>query len=173
MTSNPNKQPLWTHTAQRLALARLEADTSGTWFLPCADRCSKAAFRASLSDLFTNTLPVPELWFLLLPVLPFYTVYWFWRRLRPQPGWLIDMNPKHLQAIRQKQPKTLQLTPELGLLAHHRQIDITHPTRGPVLTLFRAAPSSDPQDALALENLTRTLAERLQLRLVGCRVSRT
>jgi hypothetical protein len=171
MALQPFKHPLWTHTAQRLALDILMAHTSDKLFLPCADRCSKAGFRASLSGFFTNTLPASELWFFLLPLLPFYTAYWFWRRLRPQAGWQIDMNRKHLDAVRQKLPHSLQLTPEMGLLAHHKQIDITHPTRGPLLTLFTAAPSRDAQDTLALENLARTLAERLQLRLVGCRVS--
>lgn len=140
-------------------------------FMPCMDRSSKAAFRKALSDLFTSTLPLPELWFLLIPLVPFYIAHWFWRRQRPHPGWLIDLHERKLESIRQKNHKTCQLTLEMGLLAHHRQIDITHPTRGPVLTLFTAAPSNDPQDKLALENLAQTLAKRLQLRLVGCRVS--
>jgi len=37
--------------------------------------------------------------------------------------------------------------------------------------LFTAATSSDPLDQIAQENLARTLAEKLKLRLVGCRVA--
>jgi hypothetical protein len=59
----------------------------------------------------------------------------------------------------------------MGLLAHHRQIDITHPTRGPLLTLFTAAGSNDSQDAVILETLATTLVDKLQLRLVGCRIT--
>jgi hypothetical protein len=171
MTTKPHNRQPWTVTAQRLVLADIRTDATSEIFLPCQDRSSKAAFRASLSKLFLSTFPIPELWILLWPVLPFYVAYWFWQRHRPQPGWLIEIQKRSLQAVRQKQPKSYLLTPEMGLLAHHRQIDITHPTQGPILILFTAAPSSDPQDAIALENLANTLAEQLQLRLVGCRVA--
>lgn len=171
--------PSGSSTVQCLVLAAVQDESSGSVFIPCVDRSSKAAFRSSLSGLLAGGMLWGDIWFLklvLLPlVLPLYVAYWFWRRRRPQPGWLIDWDHRRVQAVRQKHNNNnnnnnCPLTPEMGLLAHHRQIDITHPTRGPVLTLFTAAPSRDPQDQLAQEALAQALAERLSLRLVGCRV---
>ncbi len=98
-------------------------------------------------------------------------IFWLWWRTHPQPGWLVDWGGFRLQAVGQKHTDTCQLSADMGLLAHHRQMDITHPTRGPVLTLFTAAASSDPLDQSAQETLARILAEKLNLRLVGCRVA--
>ncbi len=167
-------KPLWDDTVQRQILARLQSATSSTLFIPCDDRRSLRAYRGHLFGLlqillFWTAWPI---WLIFLPVIvPVHAVYWFWRRRRPQPGWLLDWDKLQLRAVQQKTDATYPLSPDMGLLAHHRQIDITHPTRGPVLTLFTAAASGDPLDQSAQESLARTLAEKLNLRLVGCRVA--
>lgn len=168
-------KPSWDDTVQRQILARLQSATSSTLFIPCDDRHSFAAYRGHLFQLLQNLLFSTEFWrigLIFLPVIvPVHAVYWFWRRRRPQPGWLLDWDRLQLRAVQQKTDVTYPLSPDMGLLAHHRQIDITHPTRGPVLILFTAAASGDPLDQSAQEALTRTLAEKLHLRLVGCRVA--
>jgi hypothetical protein len=167
-------KPVCGDTAQRQMLARLQSATSSTLFIPCDDRHSFAAYRGHLFQLL-KILLCTELWpigLIFLPVIvPVHAVYWFWRRRRPQPGWLLDWDKLQLRSVQQKTDVTYPLSPDMGILAHHRQIDITHPTRGPVLILFTAAASGDPLDHNAQEALTRTLAEKLHLRLVGCRVA--
>ena len=170
MTSKPQHRTPWTVTPQRLVLEKLKKDTSGKIFVPCTDQTSRVGFRASFSNLFTGGVPLIGFWPLSLVILPLHVAHWFWRRRQAPPGWMIDMDQRFIQAIRQKHQQTFELTQDMGLLAHHGQIDITHPTRGPIITLFTAAPSSDPQDTAALRDLALMLAERLRLRLVGCRV---
>lgn len=160
----------WAVTTQRQLLKHLQDTSAPPAFIPCDDRRSFAAYMDYLSDILDN-LSLFSSWFILPIILPVITVYWFWRRTRPQPGWLVHWEGLRLQAVGQKDIYTCQLSAEMGLLAHHRQIDITHPNRGPVLTLFTAAASSDPLDQSAQETLARTLSEKLKLRLVGCRVA--
>jgi hypothetical protein len=160
----------WADTTQRQLLIRLQDTSVPPPFIPCDDRRSFTAYRSSLTDVLSSTL-LFNFWFALPIVIPFHGIFWFWQRICTQPGWNVDWTGHRLQAVGQKHNDTCQLSPELGLLAHHRQIDITHPTLGPVLTLFTAAASSDPLDQSAQENLARTLAEKLNLRLVGCRVA--
>lgn len=166
---------LWDDTVQRQILARLQSATSPPLFIPCDDRHSLQAYRGHLFGLLQSLMCWPEfwlIWLIFLPVIvPVHAVYWFWRRTRPQPGWLLDWDNLRLRAVQQNTDATYPLSSEMGLLAHHRQIDITHPTHGPVLTLFTASASSDPLDQSAQESLARTLAEKLNLRLVGCRVA--
>lgn len=165
---------IWADTAQRQILASLQDPAARPAFIPCDDRHSLAAYRGHLHQVLRDLLPWADLWIIwlvLLPVVvPLHGAYWLWRRTRPQPGWLVDWENLRLQAVGQKNKGTCQLSPEMGLLAHHGQIEITHPTYGPVLTLFTAAASSDPQDQVAQENLARALAETLKLRPVGFRV---
>lgn len=167
-----HSKTLWADTTQRQLLILLQDTSAPPSVIPCDDRCSYAAYRTSLSDVFGIGSPfLVNFWPLMLIVIPVHSIFWFWRRTRPKQGWLVDWAGLKVQAVGQKQTATFQLSPEMGLLAHHRQIDITHPTRGPVLTLFTAAASSDPLDHSAQEALARTLAEKLNLRLVGCRVT--
>jgi hypothetical protein len=165
-----HSKSFWADTTQRQLLLHLQDNAAPTAFIPLDDRRSFAAYRTNLSDVLGSPLLL-NFWFVLPVVVPFITAYWFWRRTRPKPGWLVDWAGLKVQAVGQKQTATFQLSPEMGLLAHHRQIDITHPTRGPVLTLFTVAASSDPLNHSAQEALARTLAEKLHLRLVGCRVA--
>lgn len=165
-----HSKALWADTTQRQLLRQLQDTSAPPVFIPCDDRHSFAAYRNGLSEVLGNPVLL-NFWLVLPVVLPIITVYWFWRRTRPQPGWRVDWTDLQLQAVGQKNTHTLQLSLEMGLLAHHQQIDITHPSRGPLLTLFTAATSSDPLDQIAQENLARTLAEKLKLRLVGCRVA--
>lgn len=160
----------WGDTAQRQLLMRLQNTSSPPAFIPCDDRRSFAAYRSSLSGVLGSTL-LFNFWLALPIVISFHSIFWFWQRIRTQPGWHVDWTGLRVQAVGQKHKDNCQLSPEFGLLAHHRQIDITHPTLGPVLTLFTAAASSDPQDQSAQESLAKTLAESLNLRLVGCRVA--
>ena len=171
MTSRHRHRAPWSVTTQRLLLEELTTNTCGKMFVPCTDQTSRAGFRSGLSSLFTNSVGFIEILYLWPVILPVYAAYWIWRRRQPASGWLLDMDRRCLQSVRQKQAQTHVLTPEMGLLAHHRQIDITHPTRGPILTLFSAASSADPQDTLAMQQLAMALADQLQLRLVGCRVA--
>ena len=165
-------QTLWTVTPQRLLLENLKANTCGKIFVPCSDQTSRAGFRASFSNLFTGSGLLIIFWPLSLVVIPLHAARWFWRRRQAlPPGWMVDFDQRVIQTVRQKHQQTFELNHETGLLAHHAQIDITHPAKGPILTLFTAAPSRDPQDALALQDLAFTLSDRLQLRLVGCRVA--
>jgi hypothetical protein len=159
----------WEGTTQRQLLMQLRDSSTPPAFIPCDDRRSFAAYRGNLSEAIGSQL-LFNFWLVLPFVLPVITVYWLLRRARPQPGWLVDWEGLRLEAVGQTNTDTCQLSAEMGLLAHHRQIDITHPTRGPVLTLFTAAASNDPLDQSAQETLARTLAEKLNLRLVGCRV---
>ncbi len=165
-----HSKAFWADTTQRQLLMHLQDTSAPPVFITCDDRRSLAAYRSCLSDVIGSPL-LFNFWLVLPFVLPVVTFYWLWRRTRPQPGWRVDWVGLRLQAVGQKHTETCQLLPDMGLLAHHRQIDITHPTRGPVLTLFTAAASSDPLDQSAQEALTRTLAEKLHLRLVGCRVA--
>jgi len=143
-----NSKAFWPATTQRQLLLRLQDTYAPPAFIPCDDRRSFSAYRTSLSEVLGSPLLL-NFWFVLPVVLPVITTYWFWRRTRPQPGWRVDWAGLRLQAVGQKHTDTCQLSAEMGLLAHHRQIDITHPTRGPVLTLFTAAASSDPLDQSA------------------------
>jgi hypothetical protein len=163
-----DKDQRWLKTAQHFVLHDLQASSEGGIFIPCVDHHSKAAYRSSLSDLCSGAF---AMWPIVLLLVPLHAAYWFWQRRRPQPGWQIDLRQRSIVSVRQKRQQTFMITPEMGLLAHHQQIDITHPTRGPLLTLFTAAQSTDPQDAIALEALARSLVEKLELRLVGCRIT--
>ncbi|WP_295550201.1 hypothetical protein [Limnohabitans sp. Rim8] len=166
---------LWDDTGQRQILARLQSPTSTPLFIPCDDRRSLQAYRGHLFGLLQSLLFWTDfwpIWLIFLPfIVPVHACFWFWRRTQPQPGWLLDWDNLQLKSAQQNTDATYPLSPDMGLLAHHRQIDITHPTRGPLLTLFTAAASTDPLDQREQENLARTLAEKLNLRLVGCRVA--
>ena len=170
MTFSTHSRLSWTVTTQHHLLCDVQNEKSRKIYCPSADKYSKVAFRASLLNLFSNTVPFMGLGPLLLAFLPFYMAHWFWQRHRQQPGWIIDLHQRSIQTVWQKYDHSYQLTSEMGLLAHHRQIDITHPSQGPILTLFTAASSKDPLDAKAMANLAHILADRLQLRLVGCRI---
>jgi hypothetical protein len=160
----------WLKTAQHFLLHEIQA-SRGEIFVPLVDHHSKAAYRSSLSDLCSGALTMVNLWPFALLVVPLHATYWFWQRRRPPPGWQIDPCQRSIVSVRQKYRQSIKITSEMGLLAHHRQIDITHPTRGPLLTLFTAAGSNDSQDAVILETLAKTLVDKLQLRLVGCRIT--
>ena len=160
----------WKRSNQRVALDTLNASATGKFFLPCVDQCSKTALRSDVGDLLIDIMPISALWFLMIPLLPFYLLYWIWRRTQPQPGWMIDFEKRTLQAVRQKDNGTCQLTNDMGILAHHRYIEITHPTRGPILTLITSPRSTQMEDLHAQEELAKQLADRLKLRWVGCRI---
>ena len=139
------------------------------------DFCSPRARRNQIADWFIPVYAPGELWlYLLLPIklllFPVYLGYVYWRCRQAQPGWKIDFAQGRVQAVRQHNNGCLQLEPGLGLLAHHRRIEITHPINGPLLTLFTATCSRSAADQQAQERLAQLLAERLRLRLVGLRV---
>ncbi len=161
---------LWEDTTQRQLLRNLQFNSAPPAFIPCDDRRSFAAYRTSLSEVLGLTLSF-NFWLVLPIVIPIHGIYWWLKRIRTQPGWHVDWIHLRVQAVGQKNVRDFQLSADMELLAHHRQIDITHPTAGPVLTLFTAAASNDPLDQKAQENLARTLADTLKLRLVGCRVA--
>jgi hypothetical protein len=165
-----DKDQRWHKTAQHFVLHDIQASSEEEFFIPCVDHYSKA-YRSSLSDLCSGAFTMLNMWPFALLLVPLHAAYWFWQRRKPQPGWQIDLRQRSIVSVRQKRQQTFMITPEMGLLAHHQQIDITHPTRGPLLTLFAAARSTDPQDAITLEALARSLVDKLQLRLVGCRIT--
>lgn len=164
-------------TVQQAFLEAIRRDIVGPLFLPQQDRCSKQAQRNALKQWLYPDSVLGE-WVLVLiflvlkiPLTPAVWLFIRWRSARPQAGWEIDFEARRLCSVRQNPALTLELTPEMGLLAHHRQIDITHPTHGPLLTLFTATTSSSAEHHKAQEDLATLLAQRLELRLVGCRVN--
>ena len=144
-------------------------------YLPCTDLVSALARRNALREYFATSLVSGAPPLILLPLLILLSpLVWLWIDLssrRPQPGWIIDQDALEICSVGQKVTRRLRLEPDMGLLAHHAVIEITHPARGPLLTLFTATASTDQEDKSAQEDLARLLANRLGLRLVGCRVN--
>ena len=160
---------------QHVLLETLQAHSGGRLFLPCLDQSSPKAKRNAVIEWFWPE--IMDFW-LALALMPFKVLllpavwgFLHWRAQRPQPGWDINFEARTLRAIQQQHNGLCPLEAGMGVLAHHRVIEITHLARGPVLTLFTATRSTDPEDQIAQEALARLLAERLALRLTGCRVN--
>jgi hypothetical protein len=162
-------------TLQHTLLASAQTHTTGNFFLPAQDHCSRQARRNALRHwFFPEAMDLGLVLALLVFKIALTPAIWLfvrWRCTRPQAGWVIDFDSRTLHSVRQTRNVELALHPEMGLLAHGKVIEITHPTQGPLLTLFTATHSSTPQDRQAQEALTRLLAQKLGLRLVGCRVN--
>ena len=143
-------------------------------FVPLEDRSSANAIKADLLDWFSHHegqgLPVlNELIKLLL--LPLYLLFWFYRRTQKSPGWLVNFQTRTFTPIRQKNQTLLQGLDVFGVHLHGQQIEITHPTKGPLITLHKFSRVGNEEDLAALNQFTERLAFRLKFRMVGQRAS--
>ena len=151
-----------------------ESQDSLELFVPLEDRSSVNAIKADLLDWFFRHngqgLPVlNELVKLLL--LPVYLLFWFYRRAQKPPGWLVNFQTQTFTPIRQGNQTQLQGSDLFGVHLHGQQIEITHPTKGPLITLHKFSRIGDEDDLAALNQFTERLAVRLKFRLVGQRPS--
>ena len=151
-----------------------ESQDSVEWFVPLEDRSSVNAIKADLLDWLTchngQGLPIlNELIRLLL--LPVYLLFWFYRRSQKPPGWIVNFQNRTFTSIRQKNQTHFHGSDLFGVHLHGQQIEITHPTRGPLVVLHKFSRIGNEADLRALNRLTECLAFRLQFRLVGQRAT--
>ena len=141
-------------------------------FIPLEDHFSVNAMKADILDWFTRTsgqgLPLINE-FVKLLFLPAYLLFWFWRRAQKSPGWLVNFQNRTFTPIAQNNKVVLQGSDILGIHLHGQEIEITHPTKGPLITLHKFARIGDDDDLSALNQLVERLAARLNFRLVGQR----
>ncbi|HYW57282.1 MAG TPA: hypothetical protein VE934_09990 [Polaromonas sp.] len=151
-----------------------EARESPELFIPLEDYSSANAMKADVLDWFSNDhgqgLPVlNELVKLLL--LPAFFLFWFWRRARKPPGWLVNFQNQTFIPIAQNGQVQLQGSDLLGVHLYEQKIEITHPAKGPLITLHKFSRIGDENDLAALNQLSERLATRLRFRVVGQRAS--